>query len=113
MTDPRLTRSPTVLAWTVYAVHMVLSSGMALFGLLPIVFSDSCGSVDDEPAACNMTYAGTVLITYWIVLAVLLIVVPFAIARASRLGQSAAKRAFLGLGLSLAAAVGFAALMTR
>jgi hypothetical protein len=71
MTDPRLTRTPTALAWAVYCVQMVLSGGMALVGLIPIVFSDSCGSVSDEPAVCDTTYAGTVLITYWIVLALL------------------------------------------
>jgi hypothetical protein len=113
MTDPRLTRTPTALAWAVYCVQMVLSGGMALVGLIPIVFSDSCGSVSDEPAVCDTTYAGTVLITYWIVLALLLVLVPFAIVRASRRGQSAGRRALLGLGLSVIAYVVFFALLTR
>ena len=113
MTDPRLTRSPTTLAWTVYCVQMLLSCGMAVVGLIPIVFSDSCGSVADEPAVCNATYAGTVLIVYWIMLALLLVLVPFAIVRASRRGQSAGRRAFLGLGLSAIVYFVFLALMTR
>jgi uncharacterized membrane protein len=113
MTDPRLTRSPTTLAWTVYGVQIVLSAGMAMVGLIPIVFSDSCGSVADEPAVCNMTYAGTMLIVYWIVLALLLVLTPFAIVRASRRGQSAGRRAFVALGLSTIAYFVYMALMTR
>ena len=113
MTDLRVPRSPTALAWTVYCVQMVLSLGMAVVGLIPVVFSDSCGSVADEPAVCDATYAGTVLIVYWAVLALLLVLVPFAIVRASRRGQSAARRAFLGLALSAIVYFAFLGLLTR
>ncbi|MET0467852.1 MAG: hypothetical protein ABWZ87_03860 [Aeromicrobium sp.] len=113
MTDTRATRSSTTVAWIVYCVQIVLSSGMAFLGLLSVFLTDSCGSVADEPAVCDTTYFSTVLFGYWILLLLLLVLVPFAIVHAARRGQSAGRRASLGLGLAVVVCFVFLALMTR
>lgn len=110
---PSPTRSGTAFAWIVYAVQFLASAVLALLAITSVFMTDSCGSVDDEPAVCNTTYFGTVLIGYWIVLAALLVIVPFLIVRASRRGQSAGLRAFAGLVLAAVLTVAFVALMVR
>ncbi|MET0928899.1 MAG: hypothetical protein ABWX74_05245, partial [Aeromicrobium sp.] len=62
---------------------------------------------------CDTSYFGSVLFGYWIALAVLLVIVPIAIVRASRRGRSAGLRATLGIVLACALTVLFVVLMVR
>ena len=106
-------RSGTALAWTQYALQFLVSAALAMLAITSVFMTDSCGSVDDEPAVCNTSYFGAVLVGYWIALAVLLMAVPIAIVRASRRGRSAGLRALGGIVLAGALTVAFVLLMTR
>lgn len=115
MTDTRTTRSGTAAAWVIYVLQLLGSAVLALLAITSVFMTDSCGSVSaaDEPAVCDTTYFGSVLFGYWIALAVLLVVVPIAIVRASRRGQATWVRALGGLVLAGALTVLFVVLMVR
>jgi hypothetical protein len=107
------TRSSTAAAWIVYVLQLLGSAVLALLAITSVFMTDSCGSVADEPAVCDTTYFGSVLFGYWIALAVLLVLVPVAIVRASRRGRAAWLRALAGLVLAGALTVLFVVLMVR
>jgi hypothetical protein len=116
MTDTRTPRrSGTTLAWIVYVVQLLGSALLAVLAITSVFMTDSCGSVPaaDEPAVCDGNYLGGVLFGYGFVLAVLLVLVPIAIVRASRRGRSAAARAVVGLLLAGALTVLFVVLIVR
>lgn len=115
MTDTRTTRSGTAAAWVIYVLQLLGSAVLALLAVTSVFMTDSCGSVSaaDEPAVCDTTYFGSVLFGYWIALAVLLVLVPVAIVRASRRGQLTWVRALGGLVLAAALTVLFVVLMVR
>lgn len=115
MTDVRTSRSSTAVAWVLYALQLLASALLALLAITSVFMTDSCGSVSaaDEPAVCDTTYFGAVLFGYWIALAVLLVVVPVAIVRASRRGHATWLRALAGLVLAGALTVLFVVLMVR
>jgi hypothetical protein len=115
VTDLRTSRSSTTLAWIIYVLQLLGSALLALLAITSVFMTDSCGSVSaaDEPAVCDTTYFGSVLVGYWIALAVLLVLVPIAIVRASRQGRAAWARALGGLVLAGALTVLFVVLMVR
>ena len=115
MTDTRTAHSSTTLAWVIYCVHLIASCGLAMFGLLSVFLTDSCGTGDpaDEPAVCNGDYLGTVVIGYWIVLLLLLVVVPILIVRAARRGRATWVSALAGLVAAGVATGVFMALVLR
>ena len=88
MTTTSTERSGTAGAWVLYVLQLLGSAVLALLAITSVFMTDSCGSVDDEPLVCNTGYFGAVLFGYWIGLAVLLVVVPIAIVRASRRGKA-------------------------
>lgn len=110
-TAPR--RTGTVLGWLIYAAHVLASAVLALLAITSVFMTDSCGSVADESSVCEPAYFGTVLIGYWLLLAALLVLVPFGIVRASRRGRSSALPALTGLLLAGILTVLFVLLMTR
>lgn len=110
---PTPARSGTALAWIVYAFHFLVSGVLALFAITSVFMTDSCGSVADEPAVCNSSYFGAVLIGYWVALAALLVAVPILIVRAGARGRSAGLRASTGLALAVVLTVVFISLMVR
>ena len=113
MNDAPTTRSGTAAAWVLYVLQRLLSAVLALLAITSVFMTDSCGSVSDEPAVCDTDYFGAVLFGYWIALAVLLVLVPIAIVRASRRGRSAWLRALGGIAVTVALTVGFVMLMVR
>jgi hypothetical protein len=113
MTTTRPGRTGTALSWVVYAAQGLASAVLALLAITSVFMTDSCGSVADEPAVCNTGYFGTVLLGYWVGLAVLLVLVPIGIVRASRRGRSAAPRALAGIVAAAAMTGLFVVLMTR
>lgn len=113
MTETRTTRSRTTLAWLLYVLQLLGSAVLALLAITSVFMTDSCGSVADEPAVCDTSYFGSVLVGYWIALATLLVLVPIAIVRSSRRGRSATLRALGGLVLAGALTVLFVVLMVR
>ncbi|KAA1380293.1 hypothetical protein [Aeromicrobium fastidiosum] len=113
MNDTSTTRSGTAAAWVIYVLQLLLSAVLALLAITSVFMTDSCGSVSDEPAVCDTDYFGAVLFGYWIALAVLLVLVPIAIVRASRRGRPAWLRALGGIVVTVALTVGFVMLMVR
>lgn len=113
MTTTQTTRSSTALAWVLYVLQLLGSAVLALLAITSVFMTDSCGSVADEPAVCDTNYFGAVLFGYWIALAVLLVLVPIAIIRASRRGQATWLRAIGGLVVTAALTVAFVMLMVR
>ena len=113
MTDTRTARSSTAAAWILYVLQLLGSAALALLAITSVFMTDSCGSVQDEPAVCDTTYFGSVLFGYWIALAALLVIVPIAIVRAARRGQAAWVRALAGIVMAGALTVAFVALMVR
>jgi hypothetical protein len=106
-------RTGTVLAWLVFAGQVLASGVLALLAITSVFMTDSCGSVADEPAVCDTSYFGTVLVGYWIGLAALLVLVPVGIVHASRRGGSPLLRALAGIVLAGVGTVLFVVLMTR
>lgn len=106
-------RSGTALAWVLYVLQLLGSAALALAAITSVFMTDSCGSVEDEALVCNTAYFGSVLFGYWIALAVLLVVVPIAIVRASRRGRSAALRALGGIVVAAVLTVLFVFLMVQ
>ena len=113
MNDTPTTRSSTAAAWIIYVLQLLVSVALALLAITSVFMTDSCGSVSDEPAVCDTDYFGAVLFGYWIALAVLLMVVPIAIVRASRRGRSAWLRGLSGIVVTAALTIGFVMLMVR
>ncbi|MCW2770302.1 MAG: hypothetical protein JWR27_1735 [Aeromicrobium sp.] len=113
MTTTRPGRTGTALSWVVYTGQVLASAVLALLAITSVFMTDSCGSVADEPAVCNTGYFGAVLIGYWVGLAVLLVLVPIGIVRASRRGRSPLLRALAGIVLAGIGTVLFVILMTR
>ncbi len=106
-------RSGSVLAWLVYVVQLLTSAALALLAITSVFMTDSCGSTTNDAAVCDTGYFGAVLFGYWAALAVLLVVVPFAIVRASRRGRPTWPRALAGLLATATLTVAFVMLMLR
>ena len=113
MTETHTARSGTTAAWILYVLQLLGSAVLALLAITSVFMTDSCGSVQDEPAVCDTTYFGSVLFGYWIALAVLLVIVPIAIVRASRGGRPPGLRPRAGLVVAGGLTVAVVALMVR
>ncbi|RYJ00183.1 MAG: hypothetical protein EON52_24220 [Actinomycetales bacterium] len=101
------------VSWSLYVVQLLASVLLGLLAVTSIFMTDSCGSVDDEPAVCNIGYFGSTLFGYWFVLVVLAVVVPLAVVRTTHSGRASWPWALLGLAATAAATVLFVVLMTR
>ena len=88
-TIPATQRSSNVAAWLLYGLQLLGDLVLALFAVTSVFMTDSCGSVADEPAVCDAGYFGVVLLSYWAILAVLVVSVPIVIVVAGRRGRSA------------------------
>jgi len=113
MTEAVRTRSGSAAAWLLYVLQLLGSGLLGLLAITSVFMTDSCGSVADEPAVCDTGYLGSVLIGYWIALALLLVLVPIAIVRSSRRGQASWLRALGGLVLAGVLTVAFVLLVLR
>jgi hypothetical protein len=96
-----------------YVLQLLGSAALALLAITSVFMTDSCGSVQDEPAVCDTTYFGSVLVGYWVALALLLVIVPIAIVRAARRGRAPWLRALAGIVVAGALTVAFVLLMVR
>lgn len=105
--------SRTGVAWLLYAALLLGNLLLAAFGVTSVFMTDSCGSVVDELAVCGGNYLVTVLVGYWIALAVIVIAAPIAIVIRARKGRAAWIWPLGGIIVSAALTVLFVMLMTR
>lgn len=101
------------VSWSLYVVQLLASVLLGLLAVTSVFMTDSCGSVDDEPAVCNMGYFFPTLGGYWVVLLVMAVLVPTAIALATHRGRASWPWAVLGIVATAATTVLFVFLMTR
>jgi len=103
----------TVAAWVLYALQLAGQVVLAALWLMSIMMTDSCGSVADEPAVCNIYY----FMTWWIAYAAFLVgaavFTPIAIVVAGRRGNNRWKRPVLVILVVVATTVGYISVMTR
>ncbi|MDR7085576.1 magnesium-transporting ATPase (P-type) [Aeromicrobium panaciterrae] len=106
-------RSSQLVAWLLYVPQLLLDLVLGVFGIFSVFATDSCGSVEDEPAVCNGDYFSTVLFSFWFALLGLIVVVPILIFVSARRGGRPWVWPLLGGFLSIVLVVVFFALMTR
>lgn len=105
--DRKASAIDTGFAWVLYLFQVGASVIFAVFALMGVMATDSCGTGDTDPWFCDGNSLGALIIGFWIVDALLLVLVPILILRARARGRLQWLRA-LGGGVALAgAAVGF------
>jgi len=102
-----------VVAWALYGLQLAGQAVLAPVWLMSVMMTDSCGSVAEEPAVCNVTY----FMTWWIAYAAFLLgaalFTPIAIIVAGRRGNNRWKWPVLVILVVAAATVGYVFIMTR
>lgn len=102
-----------VVAWSLYAIQLLSEVLLALFALTSVFMTDSCGSVEDEPAVCDSGYFATVLLGYWAILALAAVAVPIVLVVCTRKERLLWPWALGSLVLLGGLTVAFVMLMTR
>ncbi|MFL6088880.1 MAG: hypothetical protein ACJ71Z_01935 [Aeromicrobium sp.] len=112
--EPDKSRSAdTVIAWVLYALQLVGELALAPLWLMSIMMTDSCGSVADEPAVCNLTYFTTGWFAFAGLLVAAAVVTPVAIVVAGKRGNRRWKWPVIVIAALVAGTVAFVYAFTR
>jgi len=106
-------RSNQLVAWLLYIPQLLLDPVLGVLGIFSAFATDSCGSVDPEPAVCDGDYFSTVLFSFWFALFALIVVVPILIVVSALRGGRPWIWPLIGGFLSIVLVVVFFALMSR
>lgn len=96
-----------------YVPQLLLDLVLGVLGIFSVFATDSCGSVDPEPAVCNGDYFSTVLFCFWFALFALIVAVPIMIVVSGRRGGRPWMWPLIGGFLSIVLVVVFFSLMSR
>lgn len=102
-----------VVAWALYGLQLAGEAVLALFWMMSVMMTDSCGSVDDEPKVCDSAYFATWFFAYAAVLVIAALATPIAILLAGRNGRWRWPWPTLAILLLAAASAGYVFLFTR
>lgn len=103
----------TVVAWVLYGLQLAGELALAPLWLMSVMMTDSCGSVADEPAVCNLTYFTTGWFAFAGLLVAAAVATPVAIVVAGKRGKRRWKWPVIVIGALIAGTVGFVYAFTR
>ena len=113
MPDQGSRTADTVVAWLLYGLQLAGEAMLAVFWMMSVMMTDSCGSVDVEPKVCDGAYFATWFFAYAGVLAIAAVATPIAILLAGRDGRLRWPWPVLAILLLIAATAGYVFLFTR
>jgi len=115
-TSPEANGSRTadiVVAWMLYGLQLGAEAMLAVFWMMSVMMTDSCGSVAEELKVCDGAYFATWFFAYAAVLAIAAIATPIAILLAGRNGRWRWPWPALAIVLLAGATAGYVFLFTR